>query len=179
MGQHSISAEELKLLLQLLQRRGEQAQFPYRSHVIHIISTIARGDGFEHCRHYFDVQDPTDGITVPSIGQWTGPVLGFTFHAWLRLSPLPAAAVGLARRQLYAFYAAGGAGLEAFFLPDGSLVVASVSKKEFLATKVEEAGLVDGQWHSVTICQAAAKRPFGVSQLVVYVDGRERRSTSL
>ena len=182
LGQHSLSAEELKLLLQLLQpgKEGEETAFPYRSHIIHIISTMAKGDGYEHCRHYFDIHEPTDGITVPSIGKWAGPVLGFTFHAWLRLDPFPVSTVGqLTRRQIYAFYTASGTGLEAFCQADGCLVVAAAFKKEFLATKVEDTGLSDGQWHSITVCQSAAKRPFGVSQLVVYIDGRERKSSSL
>ena len=176
--QHSLGAEELKLLLQLLQPQQE-GTFPYRSHVTHIISTIARGDGYEHCRHYFDIHEATDGITVPSIGQWAGPVLGFTFHSWLRLDPSPPGAAGLARRQLYTFYTASGSGLEAFCQVDGTLVVAVAYKKEFLAVKVEGGGLADGQWHSVTVSQAAAKRPFGASQLTVYIDGREQKSCSL
>ena len=180
LGQHSVSAEELKLLLQLLQSGGEEEEeFPYRSHVIHIISTIAKGDGYEHCRHYWDLQEPCDGITVPSIGQWTGPVLGFTFHVWLRLDPLPPTSQ-LTRRQLYAFYTAGGSGMEAFCQGDGTLVVASTCKKEFYASRLEDSTvLADGQWHSVTVTQAPAKRPFGVAQCVVFIDGRERQSTAL
>ena len=178
LGQHSLAAEELKLLLQLLQDQGGEEEFPYKSHVIHIISTIAKGDGYEHCRHYFDIQESTDGITVPSIGQWPGPVLGFTLHAWLRLDPMAPSDQPM-RRQLYAFYTAGGAGLEAFCQADGGLVVAAASKKEFFATRVEDSSLGDGQWHSLTVCQAAAKRLMGVPQMVVYIDGRERKSTSL
>ncbi len=61
LGQHSLTAAELKLLLQLLQQQqleeGEEEQgFPYKSQIIHIISSIARGDGFSHSRQYFDIQ---------------------------------------------------------------------------------------------------------------------------
>ena len=62
LGQHSITAAELKLLLQLLQQQqqleegGEEEGFPYKSQIIHIISSIARGDGFPHSRQYFDIQ---------------------------------------------------------------------------------------------------------------------------
>eukprot|EP00090_Calanus_glacialis_P023550 TRINITY_DN363_c0_g1_i1.p1 TRINITY_DN363_c0_g1~~TRINITY_DN363_c0_g1_i1.p1 ORF type:complete len:2732 (-),score=430.45 TRINITY_DN363_c0_g1_i1:184-7587(-) len=183
LGQHSLSAEEMKILIKLLQNGSQEneddvAQFPYKSHIIHIISSIAKGDGFEHCRQYFDIQESTDGISVPSIREWASPVFGFTFHAWVRLDPL-AASHGQIRRQLYCFYTNSGTGLEAFFIPNGTLVVATAYKKEFLATKLEDCPILDEQWHSITICQAAGKRPFGVSQLVVYIDGAERKTSSL
>jgi len=58
LGQHSLTAAELKLLLQLLQPQLEEEgeEFPYKSQIIHIISSIARGDGFQHSRQYFDIQ---------------------------------------------------------------------------------------------------------------------------
>ena len=60
LGQHSLTAAELKLLLQLLQQQQqleeERSEFPYKSQIIHIISSIARGDGFQHSRQYFDIQ---------------------------------------------------------------------------------------------------------------------------
>ena len=64
LGQHSLEADEMKILIQLLQNRPEDGapfgdnttEFPYKSHVIHIISSIAKGDGFETCRNYFDIQ---------------------------------------------------------------------------------------------------------------------------
>ena len=64
LGQHSLVADEMKILIKLLQNRpGDGApygdnttEFPYKSHVIHIISSIAKGDGFETCRNYFDIQ---------------------------------------------------------------------------------------------------------------------------
>ena len=188
LGQHSLSSSEMKILIKLLQNKPEDGlypdnttEFPYKSHVIHIISSIAKGDGFEHCKHYFDIQEPTDGVTVPSIREWPGPVQGFTFHAWVRLDPMKTASggTGQMRRQLYSFYTNSGVGLEAFFVPDGSLVVATAYKKDFLATKVEDVPINDEEWHSVTICQAGGKRPFGVSQLLVYIDGAERKSSAL
>ena len=77
----------------------------------------------------------------------------FAFHCWLRLdktgdgsspkkrppnksassnenSPV---AVGDFRRQLYSIYSAAGNGFEAFVTEDGTLTVATASKKEFLA----------------------------------------------
>ena len=45
----------------------------------------------------------TDGITVPNIRQWNGPVAGFTFHCWIRLEQLDDT-MPLKRRQVYSFY---------------------------------------------------------------------------
>ena len=45
--------------------------------------------------------------------------------------------------------------------------------------KVEDGSVADQQWHSITICQAAGKRPFGASQLTVYIDGAERKTSAL
>ena len=144
LGQHSLSSSEMKILIKLLQNKPEDGlypdhttEFPYKSHVIHIISSIAKGDGFEHCKHYFDIQESTDGVTVPSIREWPGPVQGFTFHAWIRLDPMRTVSGtnGQIRRQLYSFYTNSEVGLEAFFVPDGSLVVATAYKKTFSPPK--------------------------------------------
>ena len=73
------------------------------------------------------------------------------------LFPLIFTSIAL-RRQLYSFYTGSGQGLEAFFTPEGSLVVASAHKKDFWATKVEDSLLGDEEWHSLTVCQVRAKR---------------------
>ena len=84
LGQHSISPFELKQLIGLLQDKDFENQdsndqlvgvkfpqkFPYKSHVIHVISSMARGSGFEVCRHYFDIPLGSNGLTVPNIRQW-------------------------------------------------------------------------------------------------------------
>ena len=185
LGQHSLTAEEMKSLIKLLQNKSDDSycdnttEFPYKSHVIHIISSIAKGDGFEQCRNYFDIQESTEGVSVPSVRDWPPPAVGFTFHVWIRLDPPPSSPPGQVRRQLYSLYTNSGHGLEAFFTLDGSLVVATACKKDFLATRVEDFPVSDDHWHSLTICQAAGKRPFGVSQLVVYIDGTERKTSAL
>ena len=62
LGQHSVSAQELKLLLTFLQNESNQEEdddrtaFPFKSHIIHIISSMAKGSGFEQSRQYFDIQ---------------------------------------------------------------------------------------------------------------------------
>lgn len=89
LGQHSISPYELKQLIGLLQDKEDETEFnvtdtkeqsstftktprkfPYKSHVIHVISSMARGSGFEVCRHYFDIPFGSAGLTVPNIRQW-------------------------------------------------------------------------------------------------------------
>ena len=52
-----------RILIQLLRNKSDNdvsydnsTEFPYKAHVIHIISCIAKGDGFEHCHNYFDIQ---------------------------------------------------------------------------------------------------------------------------
>lgn len=94
--QHSISAEEIKILIRLLQSKSEQdcsynnsTEFPYKSNVIHLLSSMGKGDGYDHPGHYWDIQDSTQdstqGITVPSIRDWQGPSVCFSFHCWFRL----------------------------------------------------------------------------------------------
>lgn len=50
-----------------------------------------------------------------------------------------------------------GTGLEAFFRPDGALVVGISTKKEFLSASVTDFPLLDGQWHCVDVCHMAAR----------------------
>ena len=81
LGSHSISPFELKQLISLLRDH----QFPYKSHIIHIISSMAKGDGYTVCRNYFELPSGSQGLTVPNIRQWPGPVNGFSFHCWVSL----------------------------------------------------------------------------------------------
>ena len=62
---------------------------------------------------------------------------------------------GDTRRQLYSIYSSAGNGFEAFITVDGTLTVATASKKEFLAVPllISEGtpSLSDGQWHCVQV----------------------------
>jgi hypothetical protein len=75
---HSITPFELKKLLGLLQDDIDcEVPFPYKSQVIDVINFMAKGIGRHICRQYFDIRPKTDeGLTVPNIRQWTGPVHG-------------------------------------------------------------------------------------------------------
>ncbi len=186
LGVHSISPYELKKLIMLLQDKegddGERTvRFPYRSHVIHVISSMAKNDGYDVCRQYFDIGPGDKGLSVPTIRQWQGPGHGFAFHCWIRLDSVVAAAEQSSsgrpkerRRQLYSFYTASGNGFEAFFTPTGVLVVSVASKKEFLAVPLTDYPLNDERWHCLEISHASGKRPFGSSTLSIYVDGNKR-----
>ena len=118
LGAHSISPYELKKLIMLLQERSESGEtaekdltgsssssFPLRSHVIHVMSSMAKNDGYDVCRQYFDIGQQDKGLSVPNIREWQpGPVSGFSFHCWLRLdNPSSSANRGVKeeRRQLY------------------------------------------------------------------------------
>ena len=129
LGSHSISPFELKSLIGLLQLGNSgsdgESPFPYKSHVIHVISSIAKGSGFSVCRDYFDIPIDGRGITVPNLRSWSGPTHGFSFHCWLRLDNFPTGGGGggRVRRQLYSIYSAGGNGFEAFVTPEGTTVL--------------------------------------------------------
>ena len=88
LGLHSLQPAELRGLLRLLHPAGQAGHlFPYRAQVLHLLSSVARGDGFPRPRHYWDIQQDTAGISVPGIRDWPGPLHGFTFHCWLRQPP--------------------------------------------------------------------------------------------
>jgi len=50
-----------------------------------------------------------------------------------------------------------GNGIEMFFLPNGQLAVAIITKKEFLVATVPDHRIQDGFWHCVDICHMAAR----------------------
>ena len=171
-GMHSITPLELKNVIALL-----KDAFPFKSHIIHVLSSMSKGDGYTACRQYFDIGPSTEGITVPQIRQWSGPAAGFSFHCWLRLDKMDT--FTQQRRQLYSFYTSGGNGFEAFVTSGGTFVVAVAYKKEFLAVPLEDGPLDDELWHCIDVCHAAAKRPFGSSSLTVYIDGAKRMECAL
>ena len=160
LGMHSITPLELKHLIGLL-----KDEFPFKSHVIHVLSAMSKGDGFAVCRQYFDISAQVDGLNVPQIRNWQGPITGFTFHCWIRLDKMETFAKQ--RRQIYSFYTNSGNGFEAFVTSGGTLVVAAAHKKEFLAVPLEDGPLDDELWHCIDVCHSAAKRPFGSSLLQV------------
>ncbi len=182
LGTHSISPYELKQFIMLLHLRGDQSEdvkFPYKSHIIHVISSMSKSDGYESCSRYFDIGPGVEGLSVPGIRHWPGPVCGFTFHCWLRLDKMPTTENNQRRRMLYSLYTSSGNGFEAFVTEGGVLVAAVAHKKEYLAVPLEGFPLADERWHCVAICHSAGKRPFGASSLCLFIDGAKRLECSL
>lgn len=85
---------------------------------------------------------------------------GFTFHAWVYLSPpLSLEAPGaLRKRMLYYFGAPNGAGFQAFFRNSGTLVIATVTRKgEFINLCLQDSPLTHSTWVSSLHCEVSYK----------------------
>ncbi|CAH1788242.1 unnamed protein product [Owenia fusiformis] len=176
LGSLSISASELKLLLGLLKINEEGKQMPYCGRLMRAMSTMARRTGKDGALHYFDFVQTSSGIAVPGIRKWPGG--GFTFHSWICLEKnIENPTSALVRRQLYSFSSSNGGGLEGFFTIDGVLVIAVTIKKEYNAVMLSDVNLADEQWHCVDIVHAGSRRPFGQSQLSVFIDGKMKLTT--
>ncbi|XP_067013553.2 neurobeachin-like protein 1 [Anabrus simplex] len=179
LASHSVASHELKEIFLLLREDAEE-KFPYRMHLLHAVSSVARRDDHICCHSYFDIQNEGDGIGVPGIKKWPGAGYGFSFHCWVRLDNVQESGSPVNyRRQLFNLLSNVGVGIEVFFRQDGSLVISLNSKKEFLTACVADFPLLDGQWHSVDVCHAAARRPFGQNQLSVYIDGVQRMGVTV
>ena len=53
LGMHSINPLELRNVIALL----KQDTFPFKSHIIHVLSSMSKGHGFTVCRQYFDMSN--------------------------------------------------------------------------------------------------------------------------
>ncbi|XP_049336159.1 neurobeachin-like protein 2 isoform X4 [Astyanax mexicanus] len=202
LGSLSLRPAELKSLLKLLRMEPGAPPHPYTARTIRVLSAMAargpyRGERGSSALQYFDLTPPMAGIMVPSIQRWPGS--GFAFHAWLCLNtefPPPQQqhhsesrvtapdsmlrmAKGPRRKQLYSFFTASGTGFEAFFTPEGVLVVAVCTKKEYMAVSLPETPLNDCAWHSVAIVHIPGRRPFGQNLVTIYVDGAQCKMAQL
>ncbi|KAL4217498.1 Neurobeachin-like protein 1 [Mactra antiquata] len=184
LGTQSITAVELKQLIGLLKLDEEGNQNAYCSRIMRAMSSMARREGKEGALHFFNIQDPTDGIHLPGIRKWPGPA--FTFHAWLCLNTHVDKNIydiistsHPCRRMIYSFLSNSGSGFECFVNDSGELNVAVFSKKDYQAVTVPESNLLDGQWHDVCVVQTNSKRPFVTSQLYVYIDGKQKHNVQL
>ncbi|XP_069696226.1 neurobeachin-like protein 1 isoform X2 [Periplaneta americana] len=181
LASHSITSYELKQIFLLL-REDSDVKFPYRVQLLHAVSSVARKGDYVECNSYFDIQKDSDGISVPGIKKWPGAGYGFSFHCWVRLDNVEeshSVSPTNYRRQLFNLLTSAGTGLEAFFRPDGALVIGINTKKEFLSASVTDFPLLDGQWHCLDICHVAARRPFGQNQLTIYIDGTQRMAAGV
>ncbi|KAK7507554.1 hypothetical protein BaRGS_00001489, partial [Batillaria attramentaria] len=178
LGTLSMTAGELKQLISLFRVDEEGKQIPYTTRLMRSIATMARREGKETALNFFDLQNPFDCISLPAVRKWPGPA--FSFHAWVCLDT----EIDLRRhqfhghqtfrRQLYTFNDGPNNGLEAFITPSYDLVVAVYNKKEYCTLAVTDTSLQNGLWHSVGVVHTAARRPFSQSQVMVYVDGKQK-----
>lgn len=70
-------------------------------------------------------------------------------------------------------------GFEIFIQNNGNIVVAALTKREYLTSSVASTTLHDGQWHYVTVAITPPKRPFSYSQINVYIDFVQKISATL
>ncbi|XP_060592045.1 neurobeachin-like protein 1, partial [Ruditapes philippinarum] len=161
LGTQSITAIELKQLIGLLRLDDEEKQNTYCSRLMRAMSTMARREGKEGALHFFNIQDPTDGIQSWQLGsgKWPGAA-GSSFH-------------------YMSFLSNSGCGFECFVSDSGELTIAVFSKKDYNGVTVPDVDLQDGHWHDVCVVHTNSKRPFVASQLYVYVDGKQKHNSQL
>lgn len=181
LGTLSITARELKQLISLFVVDDEGKQNPYTTRLMRAIATMARREGKDTALNFFDLHKPSDCISLPAVRKWLGPA--FSFHAWVCLDTevdmRKHSLLGFQafRRQLYTLNDGSNHGLEAFITPTDDFVVAVYNRKDYTTLTVADTGLVDGLWHSVGVVHVAARRPFTQSQVIVYIDGKQKMST--
>ncbi|KAL5292423.1 NBEAL1 family protein [Megaselia abdita] len=182
----SITPAELKGILSLLK---EESKFPYTKQLLQTFTVVSLQNlngGGTVCGQYFDVQKSYDGIIVPDIRNWImSGSYGFIFHVFLRLNPLgedwgdSGTVKTTKRRMLFNLKTSTDTGFEGFIQDNGNIVVAAVTRKEFLTTSVAAKTIFDGRWHFLTIALTPPKRPFSYSQINIYVDFIQKISTTL
>ncbi|XP_052847788.1 neurobeachin-like protein 1 isoform X5 [Drosophila gunungcola] len=173
----SIVPAELKCIFMLL-RQG--TRFPQNKQLQQTLVVIALQSlrGSNSCAQYFSIEQPTDGILVPDIRNWTiSGSYGFIFHILVRFNQLKDQTSS--RRMLLALQTASGSGFEVFVQPNGNVVVAALTRREYLTSSTATKTLMDGQWHYLTVAITPPKRPFSYSQINIYVDFVQKLSATL
>ncbi|CAN9498147.1 unnamed protein product [Ophioblennius macclurei] len=178
LGSQSLSARELLGLLRLLRPPESSQAHPYVGPALKALLAMVRKQGLESAMQYFDLSPSMAGIVVPTVQRWPGSA--FSFLAWLsldqdQLGPLSKDK----RKQLYSFFTPGGTGFEAFISSGGVLVVAVCTKKEYVTVMLPDYCFCDSLWHSIGVVHIPGKRPFGQSQVYIYVDGQQKLSAPL
>lgn len=178
LGTQSITAMELKQMIGLLRLDADGNQCLESTccnGLVRAMSTMARREGKEGVLHFFSIQEQTDGILLPGIRKWPGTA--FAIHIWVclnkkgHISPSDHHSSLSYRYTLYSFLSNSGFGFEAHVTQGGELTVAVFSKKEYNAVTAPHTDLLDSRWHAICIVHTSSKRPFGTSQLYMYVDG--------
>ncbi|XP_041835153.1 neurobeachin-like protein 1 isoform X2 [Melanotaenia boesemani] len=178
LGSQSLSSKELLGLLRLLRPTESNHAHPYVGPALRALLIMVRKQGLECAMQYFDLSPSMAGIVVPVVQRWPGSA--FSFLAWLSLDQDQLGPISKdKRKQLYSFFTPGGTGFEAFISSAGVLVVAVCTKKEYVTVMLPDYCFCDSLWHSVGVVHVPGKRPFGQSQVYIYVDGQQKLSAPL
>ncbi|XP_017135675.1 neurobeachin-like protein 1 isoform X1 [Drosophila miranda] len=176
----SIVPGELKCIFTLL-RQG--TKFPQSRQLQQTLVVIALQSlrSSNSCAQYVAIEQPSDGIVVPDIRNWTiSGSYGFIFHILVRFSQAKdQSAGGSSRRMLLTLQTGSGSGFEVFVQPNGNVVVAALTRREYLTSSTATKTLMDGQWHYLTVAITPPKRPFSYSQINIYVDFVQKLSATL
>ncbi|KAK3926892.1 Neurobeachin-like protein 1, partial [Frankliniella fusca] len=89
LASHCITPLELKSIFLLLREGKPEEKCPYQSQLLHAISAVARRGEHSDCHYFFNIQNDTDGLSVPGIRKWPGAGYGFSFHCWVKLDSEP------------------------------------------------------------------------------------------
>ncbi|XP_055373526.1 neurobeachin-like protein 1 isoform X2 [Condylostylus longicornis] len=176
----SIQPKEMKRIMWLLRRKSK---FPYSKKLLQSLVTITLQSAIStNCRtQYLDIQNPEDGIIVQGIKNWTvSGSYGFIFHCLLRLDPIDLSISNKSvRRMIFRINTSSNIGYEIFMQNNGNLIVAALTRREYLTSSVTAKSLLDGRWHYITVAILPPKRPFSYSQINVYIDFLQKLSTTL
>ncbi|KQS43568.1 neurobeachin-like protein 1 isoform X1 [Drosophila erecta] len=173
----SIVPVELKCIFSLLRQGTKFPQFKQLQQTLVVIA-LQSLRGSNSCAEFFSIEQPTDGILVPDIRNWTiSGSYGFIFHILVRFNQLKEQSNS--RRMLLTLQTASGSGFEVFVQPNGNVVVAALTRREYLTSSTATKTLMDGQWHYLTVAITPPKRPFSYSQINIFVDFVQKLSATL
>ncbi|KAL1394330.1 hypothetical protein pipiens_012033, partial [Culex pipiens pipiens] len=185
LAKHSIHPIELKSLLKLLRL---EVNFEYRKHLIEVMLKVSqhRLSLGVTPKEYLDIQNNTNGITIPEIRKWD-TAHGFVFHSWIRLdkdfehfeSAEEEINLQNYRRHLFSLTTNYGTGYEFFIQKNGNFVVSVITKKEFFTATAQSTHLLDGRWHSITVSVVPPKRLFSYHQINVYIDSVQKLGSTM
>ncbi|KNC29634.1 hypothetical protein FF38_00632 [Lucilia cuprina] len=186
----SIIPIELKSIFSLLRK---ESKFPHSKQLLQTLVSVSLQSltSTNLCSQYFNFCEPGDGIVVTDIKNWSmSGAYGFIFHILLRLDK-PSDGKSKTdnqgeqeqrpncRRMLLNLRTGSNTGFEIFIQNNGNIVVAALTKREYLTSSVASTTLMDGQWHYVTVAITPPKRPFSYSQINVYIDFMQKISATL
>ncbi|XP_073843399.1 neurobeachin-like protein 1 isoform X2 [Musca autumnalis] len=193
----SIIPIELKSIFSLLRK---ESKFPHHKQLLQTLVSVSLQSltSTNLCSQYFNFCEPGDGIVVTDIKNWSmSGAYGFIFHILLRLdSNLNKKSNSKldidgktddqqqqqrqnSRRMLLNLRTGSNTGFEIFIQNNGNIVVAALTKREYLTSSVASTTLLDGQWHYVTVAITPPKRPFSYSQINVFIDFVQKISATL